>query len=182
MESWRVVWRDGFCPSLADEHLSRLLKGLREDSAKLTQGSTTTPPPLMCVQDWPAEAADAIAFCCCEWGETTVGQAEEFFARLCFEADQRLGEPAACRWFLNWFDDTPRDEMRRELIAEVERETFRRFSQGANEHARTPLPEELTKALLADPGDYELRRAVSDYYRDHGNDEAADSILEGLPE
>ena len=32
---------------------------------------------------------------------------------------ERLGEPAACRWFLNWFDDTPRDQMRRELLAEV---------------------------------------------------------------
>ena len=29
-------------------------------------------------------------------------------------------EPAACRWFLNWYDDTPRDEVRRELLAEVE--------------------------------------------------------------
>ena len=43
----------------------------------------------------------------------------EFFARMCFEVDQRLGEPAGCRWFLNWFDETPRDEMRRELLAEV---------------------------------------------------------------
>ena len=50
----------------------------------------------------------------------SVGEVEEFFARACFEADQRLGEPAACRWFLNWFDDTPRDQMRRELLAEVE--------------------------------------------------------------
>jgi len=24
------------------------------------------------------------------------------------------GEPAGCRWFLNWFDETPRDDMRRE--------------------------------------------------------------------
>jgi hypothetical protein len=76
----------------------------------------------MCVQDWPVEAACALGYC--GWqGERleTVGQVEEFFARCCFEADQRLGEAAACRWFLNWFDDTPRDEMRRELLAEVER-------------------------------------------------------------
>jgi len=48
-----------------------------------------------------------------------VAEVEEFFARACFEADQRLGEPAGCRWFLNWFDETPRDEMRRLLFAEV---------------------------------------------------------------
>ena len=52
--------------------------------------------------------------------EPAVGQVEEHFARCCFEADQRLGEPAACRWFLNWFDDAPRTDMRRELLAEVE--------------------------------------------------------------
>jgi hypothetical protein len=57
---------------------------------------------------------------------STVGQVEEFFARCCFEADQRLGEPAACRWFLNAYDDWPRDEMRREMLAEVERELAER--------------------------------------------------------
>jgi hypothetical protein len=85
------------------------------------QGATTTPPPLLCVQDWPVEACCALGFC--GWqGEAlcTVGEVEEHFAKCCFEADQRLGEPAACRWFLNWFDDTPRDDMRRELLAEVE--------------------------------------------------------------
>jgi hypothetical protein len=51
----------------------------------------------------------------------TVSEVEEFFARACFETDQRLGEPAACRWFLNWYDETPREEMRRQLLAEVNR-------------------------------------------------------------
>jgi hypothetical protein len=76
----------------------------------------------MCVQDWPVEAADSLAFT--GWqgnpGLTTVGEVEEYFARLCFECDERLKEHAACRWFLNWHDETPRDEMRRELLAEVE--------------------------------------------------------------
>jgi hypothetical protein len=80
----------------------------------------------MCVQDWPCEKADAIAMCGVVenggFGEATVGQAEEFFAKACFDADTALGEPAACRWFLNWHDDTPRDEMRRELLSEVEQE------------------------------------------------------------
>jgi hypothetical protein len=121
MERWREVWRDGFAGVLPTDALEALAVALRDDDPKLTQGSTTTPPPLMCVQDWPVEAACALGYC--GWqGEDleTVGQVEEFFARLCFEADQRLGEPAACRWFLNWFDDTPRGEMRRELLAEVE--------------------------------------------------------------
>lgn len=124
MEIWRLVWRTGFAPVLSDEVLRALAEAIRIDDPRLTQGSTTTPPPLMCVQDWPCEAGCALGFCgAVENGgfmTATVGQAEEFFARACFEADQRLGEPAACRWFLNWFDQTPRDEMRSALLPEVE--------------------------------------------------------------
>jgi hypothetical protein len=122
MESWRVVWRDGFAPVMPTAGLMALRQALKTDDARVVQGATTQPPPLMCVQDWPVEAACVLGFC--GWqGEQleTVGEVEEFFARSCFEADQRLGEPAACRWFLNWYDDTPRDEMRRELLAEIER-------------------------------------------------------------
>jgi hypothetical protein len=31
-----------------------------------------------------------------------------------------VGHPAACRWFLNAWDETPRDEMIRLLLPEVE--------------------------------------------------------------
>jgi hypothetical protein len=122
MESWRKVWRDGVEPLLSMEGLQALKQGLVSDDSRLMQGATTTPPPLMCVQDWPVEAACALGYC--GWvgdGLETVGEVEEFFARMCFEIDQRLGEPAGCRWFLNWYDETPRDEMRSALLAEVER-------------------------------------------------------------
>ena len=121
MESWRLVWREGFAPVLSTTSLMALREALISDDARLSQGSTTTPPPLMCVHDWPVEAACALGYC--GWqgdGLETVGKVEEFFARTCYEADVRLGEPAACRWFLNWFDDTPRHEMRCELLDEVE--------------------------------------------------------------
>jgi hypothetical protein len=121
MERWKQVWREGFTPFLPTEGLLALRDALVTDDPRITQGSTTTPPPLLCVQDWLVEAACALGFC--GWqGESlgTVGEVEEFFARVCFEADNRLGEPAACRHFLNWFDDTPRNVMRQELLAEVE--------------------------------------------------------------
>ena len=121
METWRLVWRNGFVPALSLAGLLALRDALRGDDPRLVQGATTTPPPLMCVQDWPVEAACALGFC--GWqgdGLGTVGEVEEHFAKCCFEADHRLGEPAACRWFLNWFDDAPRSEMRSELLAEVE--------------------------------------------------------------
>lgn len=120
MESWRLVWRDGFAPVLSTVGLEALRDALERDDPRVTQGSTTTPPPLMCVAEWPVEAACPIGYA--GWqgdGLGTVGEVEGHFARCCFEADQRLGEPAACRWFNNWWDDAPRPEARRELLAEV---------------------------------------------------------------
>ena len=127
MESWRKVWREGLVPLLSTPALESLRAALAADDARLLQGATTTPPPLQCVQDWPVEAACALGYC--GWqgeGLETVAEVEEYFARMCFEIDQRLGEPAGCRWFLNWFDETPRDEMRPLLLAEVNRALARR--------------------------------------------------------
>ena len=121
MESWRKVWREGFAPQLSVMALDGLAQGLIEDDPNLIQGATTSPPPMQAAKDWPVEAACVLGYC--GWkgeGLETVAEVEEFFAQACFEADQRLGDPAACRYFLNWFDDTPRDEMRRELLTEVE--------------------------------------------------------------
>jgi hypothetical protein len=132
MESWTNVWRKGLAPLLSTESLEALRQALVNDDPRLIQGATTTPPPLQCVQDWPVEAACALGYC--GWqgdGLETVAEVEEFFARMCFEIDQQLGEPAACRWFLNWFDDTPREQMRRELLVEVQRSLAERLSEEA---------------------------------------------------
>jgi hypothetical protein len=130
METWRKVWREGMAPQLSDGGLAALGRALEQDDTRLIQQATTTPPPLPCVQDWPVEAACAVGFC--GWqgdGLVTVAEVEEFFARACFETDQALGEPAACRWFLNWFDETPREQMRRELLTEVRLEQLRRVAR-----------------------------------------------------
>ena len=130
MESWRKVWREGCAPLISLQGLAALLKGLRDDDPRLLQGATTTPPPLQCVQDWPVEAACALGYC--GWqgeGLESVAEVEEYFARVCFEVDQVLGEPAACRYFLNWFDEQPREEVRRELLAEVNRALAQRRAE-----------------------------------------------------
>lgn len=128
MESWRMVWRDGFAPQLPSRGLWALLNACETDDPRLTQGSTTTPPPLLCALDWPCEGACAVSYCGWQDGHdrTAVGDVEEFCAKACFEADNLLGEPGACRWFLNWFDDTPRGDMRRELAEEIRAELVRR--------------------------------------------------------
>jgi hypothetical protein len=128
MEAWRRVWRDGIQPLINTPGLAALGKALAEDSERLIQGATTSPPPLACVQDWAVEAACAMSFC--GWHEcgpgATVGEVEGYFARLCFAADEKLGEAGVSRWFTNWFDDTPRPEMRRQLLGEVTLELNRR--------------------------------------------------------
>src|SRR5262245_23971678 len=129
MESWRHCWRQGVAPLLSTDNLEVLRQALVNDDRRLLQGVTTDPPPLQCVQDWPVEGACGISFC--GWqgdGLLLVGEVEEYFARMCFEIDKRLGEPAGCRWFLNWFDDTPRAEMRKELLQEVQRSLAERLA------------------------------------------------------
>lgn len=130
MESWRTVWRVGLAPTLSVAGLEALRDALRDDDKRLLQGATTQPPPLMLVQDWPCEGGCAVSLP--GWlgdGLETVGEVEEHFARSCFECDQLTGDPGSVRWFLNWYDDTPRPEVRRELLAEVEKALSERLVQ-----------------------------------------------------
>lgn len=124
---WKKVFREGVAPLISDEGLLALRQALIEDDQRLIQGATTTPPPLMCVEDWPVEAACALGFV--GWqgdGLETVGETEEFFARMAYEVDQRMGEPAAVRYWLNHWDDTPRELLFAQTLIEVGRELRRR--------------------------------------------------------
>lgn len=130
IESWRMVWRNGLSPLFSTPTLETLRKALIEDDTRLIQGATSIPPPLQCVQDWPVEAACVIGYC--GWqgeGLETVAEVEEYFAKMCFEIDQKISEPAACHWFINWFDDNPRDFVRKELLEEVVRSLNERYFQ-----------------------------------------------------
>jgi hypothetical protein len=137
MEAWRKVWREGLAPLMSTNGLQALKRGLLRDDSRLTQGATTVPPPMQCVLDWPVEGACVVGYSAWQGdGLETVGEIEEVFARTCFEADQRLGEPAAVRYFLNWYDDAPRDEMRKQLLTEVARVLSDRFVPGTAEPSR----------------------------------------------
>lgn len=127
MEAWRRVWRQGFAPLLSTTGLEALRRALMCDDGRLLQGETTSPPCGPCIQECTVDGACAITYC--GWkgdGLEEVKDAEGFFAQTCYEADRRLGEPAACRGFLDWFDETPRADMRRLLLAEVSRTLARR--------------------------------------------------------
>lgn len=121
MESWVWAWRQGFAPQLSVEALTALRDALERDDPRLAQSKTTCPPPLNCCRDWPCEEACPVAYAGWIQGNLqTVEEVEEAFGHLCHEADLQLGNPADCRHFLQWVDATPRDEMRRCLLVEVE--------------------------------------------------------------
>lgn len=119
MEQWRKVWRNGVVPLVTVPQLQRLLIALVHDYPSLIQGTTTVPPPLYEVIDWDCEGCCGLSYMGWDEERKLVGQVEDFFARLCFEIDKRLQEPAACRYFINWFDDTPRNQMREKLAQEI---------------------------------------------------------------
>ena len=121
MDLWKKVWRKGVVPLLSREELIILKKALENDDPRLIQGATSNPPPLQCVMDWDCEGACLLGFI--RWQSRrliTVGDVEEEFADFCFHIDQNIGEPAGCRWLLNHYDETPRNEMIRDFLEEID--------------------------------------------------------------
>lgn len=129
MEAWRTVLRTGFLPFMPTKGLLAVQKALASDDPRLVQKATTIPQPMQYVMEWPVEGADFIGFVYWQGSgkDISVGDVERAFARACFEADQSLGEPAGCRWFLNYWDDAEdRHKLFSEMLDEVNLELVRR--------------------------------------------------------
>lgn len=121
MVAWQRTFHEGIAPSLSTPGLEALRTALATDDPELIQGATTQPPPLPYISGWPVEGACGVTYPAWKGdGLETIAEVEEVFAQTCLECDQRLDEPAAVRFFLNWFDETPRQEMRRLFLPEVE--------------------------------------------------------------
>lgn len=118
--TWQEVWHKGFVPCLTIEGLNALRDAILKNDHRLIQGRTVQPP---CVLDLPVEGACAIGYSlwmgCAEEPDNI--RVDELFGKACFACDEALGEKAACRHFLNQFDEWTRDDMRRELLPEVEK-------------------------------------------------------------
>jgi hypothetical protein len=102
--AWQRCWRDGLAPQFTTRGLEGLAAALERDDARLITGATTYPPPLQCVANWPVERCCPLCYALLDGqppDAVRVGELEERFAEACWAADQRLGEPAACRYFLN---------------------------------------------------------------------------------
>jgi hypothetical protein len=127
MEVWRRVWRVGLAPCLSAAALEALRLGLCNDDRRLVQGAICSPPALHTLSGQRVESACALGYC--GWqgaGLATAGAVEDYFQQICDGADERMAERAVCRFFLDWYDDTPRDSMRQLLLAEVEETLGRR--------------------------------------------------------
>lgn len=118
MEAWRIVFRK-FSQIANADGLKSLLEALETDSPTLIQGVTTSPPALACYVDQEVEACCLIGFTGWREGCVTVNEVEEYFASMCYQIDDAIGEPGGCRFLLNWYDETPREEVRAKLIPEL---------------------------------------------------------------
>lgn len=120
MSAWQTVFRKGIAPQLSTAGLLALRLAIEEDDPALMQGFTVCPLPVPGQYEHEPTEADPIAYAI--WrgeGLRTVREVEDRFAAVMFECDQMLGEPAACRWWTNWVDQTDRAEMRTALLVEV---------------------------------------------------------------
>lgn len=129
MEAWRKIWRDGFAPLITDKGLLALKEALESPSrlSQLGQGSTTWPIAMIGSGLEKPQGACLIGYCAWKGSDlATVGEIDSEFARLCFEADQRVKEPAGCRFLLNWWDERPYEEVVACMLPEVDREIARR--------------------------------------------------------
>jgi hypothetical protein len=146
LAAWKKAWRDAISPQLSTRGLEALRRALATDDKRLVQGQTTSPPPLRCVEDWQLEGGDPIVIAL--WigdGYSTVGQAEEQWARLCCKVGHELGDPSGVRFFLNWWDSEARDVVRQQLLIEVDLALIGRLPQETE--ASTPLAKLLAASI-----------------------------------
>mgnify|MGYP001561308723 CR=1 FL=1 len=155
MEIWRRVWRRGLAPQLSDAGLGVLRAALQTDDPRLIQGEIVTTGRWPARLAWDRPAAGCVIGLCGWLGEglETVGEVEDYFTTVAFAIDDLLGKPAACRGFLNWFDETVRSEVRRLLLPEVLREQARR-SGDLPEDAKLAGNARKLVALLGGEADY----------------------------
>lgn len=120
---WRFAFRHGFARVLTVAELECLAAGLAHDDDRIIQGATAWPalyPEDRLPQDRPVTHACALGYACWQArGLVSWGQVEDHFARVAFETGLLLPSLEDAFRFLGWYDDTPREQMVFELLAEV---------------------------------------------------------------
>src|SRR5262245_40588334 len=123
LDPWRRVFRAS-APLLPRAGLVALRQALELDDCRLITGASVSPPPLEGLLDFPPDGACPIGYC--HWQShpdpeaVTVGWLERAFAETCLAIDEAVAEPAGCRHFMQFVDETPRDQMRTALLGEID--------------------------------------------------------------
>jgi hypothetical protein len=134
-ERWRIAWRDCIAPLMSERALKVLAEALETDDQRLVQSGTVVPDghPMLAER----EPTGACAIGLMGWLGYELRTAEkviDFFERTSERAihnaillaqdrgednkQQRTGA-AMMGDFLEWFDSSPRDQMRFDLLQEV---------------------------------------------------------------
>lgn len=111
MESWRTIWREILANELPTAGLEALATALEEDRQTLVQGRTVS---------WVECGAGRMLIGACGigypfWAEShnvRPSEIELMFSRICMIVDAFYGDPGRCRFWINWFDQTDRLQMR----------------------------------------------------------------------
>jgi hypothetical protein len=118
---WRETLTRGILPALPLAGVEALLRALDDDDPRLLRLAEVEPPALPATGDWPAVAADPVAFAC--WhglGLTTARQVSDAWSEALYQCSLRLKTPAASAPWLDWWDTREDAAARnRELAAEV---------------------------------------------------------------
>jgi hypothetical protein len=102
---WRETLTSGILPALPLAGVEALLLALEEDDPRLLRLAEVEPPALPACGDWPAVAADPVAFAC--WhglGLVTARQVSDAWSEALYQCSLRLKSPAASAPFLDWWD------------------------------------------------------------------------------
>lgn len=120
--AWQRAFRDGIAPNLSDNELACLAEGIRNKDERIVNGCGIVPEPSPMNSAKTPTHADPVNYAIWVGNKDvqTVGDLEERSARVMFEADQILGQPAAVRYLLNWIDDNPLETTMPQLLALVE--------------------------------------------------------------
>lgn len=118
IEAARRVFREGFAPLLSTADLIALRDAASGDDPRLIQGVTAKPMLGLA----PCSGACAIGFVGLTHGITEVEDVCDFFAQMCYAIDDRVGEPAGCRYFIGWYDSASRHDALASLAAWCEEE------------------------------------------------------------
>lgn len=127
MEAWKKCLREGFFPDMPTEGLVAALDALDRRDPALIQCLTAASNDITPEGEGRVCGACFVAYV--YWrgeGLETNRQVQEAFARACLGADERLGEKAGCRYFLNKYDESVRNDFFPVLAVEVSLELYRR--------------------------------------------------------